>query len=123
MRRLHTHWIDLHQVHRPDHDTDSDSDSDSDSEETLSTLTDPAPRREVPRVRILDVPRSRGRRGAVVSERRALGHFVSEQPLYSILVRGVERDLLPVAERYGLGVLPWSPLAGLAHRPLPQETG
>ncbi|MGB9137912.1 MAG: aldo/keto reductase, partial [Pseudonocardiaceae bacterium] len=37
---------------------------------------------------------------------------VTEQPPYSILVRGIEADLLPVAQRYGMGVLPWSPLAG-----------
>jgi aryl-alcohol dehydrogenase-like predicted oxidoreductase len=46
------------------------------------------------------------------AQRRGLGRFVTEQPPYSILVRGIEADLLPVAERYGLGVLPWSPLAG-----------
>ena len=43
---------------------------------------------------------------------RGLGRFVTEQPPYSMLVRGIERDLLPVAEQYGMGVLPWSPLAG-----------
>jgi aryl-alcohol dehydrogenase-like predicted oxidoreductase len=47
-----------------------------------------------------------------VSERRALGRFVTEQPPYSLLVRGIEADVLPVAEQYGMGVLPWSPLAG-----------
>src|SRR6185436_9764089 len=44
--------------------------------------------------------------------RRGLGRFVTEQPPYSLLVRGIEADLLPVAQRYGMGVLPWSPLAG-----------
>src|SRR6202000_377682 len=47
-----------------------------------------------------------------VAERRGLGRFVTEQPPYSILVRGIEADLLPVAQHYGMGVLPWSPLAG-----------
>jgi aryl-alcohol dehydrogenase-like predicted oxidoreductase len=47
-----------------------------------------------------------------VSERRGLGRFVTEQPPYSLLVRGIEADVLPVAEQYGVGVLPWSPLAG-----------
>ena len=46
------------------------------------------------------------------SERRGLGRFVTEQPPYSLLVRGIEKDLLPVAQHYGMGVLPWSPLAG-----------
>ena len=47
-----------------------------------------------------------------VSERRGLGRFVTEQPPYSLLVRGIEADVLPVAQEYGMGVLPWSPLAG-----------
>jgi aryl-alcohol dehydrogenase-like predicted oxidoreductase len=38
--------------------------------------------------------------------------FTTEQPPYSILVRGIERDILPVAQTYGMGVIPWSPLAG-----------
>jgi aryl-alcohol dehydrogenase-like predicted oxidoreductase len=47
-----------------------------------------------------------------ISEQRALARFVTEQPPYSILVRGIEADVLPVAQEYHLGVLPWSPLAG-----------
>ena len=47
-----------------------------------------------------------------VSERRGLGRFTTEQPPYSLLVRGIEADVLPVAQEYGMGVLPWSPLAG-----------
>ena len=47
-----------------------------------------------------------------VSEKRGLGRFVTEQPPYSLLVRGIEADVLPVAQEYGMGVLPWSPLAG-----------
>jgi len=46
------------------------------------------------------------------AERRGLGRFATEQPPYSILVRGIEADVLPVAQRYGMGVIPWSPLAG-----------
>jgi aryl-alcohol dehydrogenase-like predicted oxidoreductase len=37
---------------------------------------------------------------------------VCEQPPYSILVRGIEADVLPTCQRYGMGVIPWSPLAG-----------
>ena len=59
-----------------------------------------------------------------ISERRGLGRFVTEQPPYSMLVRGIEADVLPVAEQYGMGVLPWSPLAGgWLSRPLPQGPG
>src|SRR6202012_507678 len=43
---------------------------------------------------------------------RAGARFVCEQPPYSILVREIERDLLPTCERWGMGVIPWSPLAG-----------
>lgn len=46
-----------------------------------------------------------------VSDRRGLGRFRSEQPPYSILSRGIEASVLPVARRYGMGVLVWSPLA------------
>jgi aryl-alcohol dehydrogenase-like predicted oxidoreductase len=47
-----------------------------------------------------------------VAERRARERFVCEQPPYSILVRGIEADVLPTCQRYGMGVIPWSPLAG-----------
>jgi aryl-alcohol dehydrogenase-like predicted oxidoreductase len=47
-----------------------------------------------------------------VAERRNRERFKTEQPPYSILVRGIERDVLPVAQAYGMGVLTWSPLAG-----------
>lgn len=47
-----------------------------------------------------------------VAERRGRERFVCEQPPYSILVRGVENDVLPTCQRYGMGVIPWSPLAG-----------
>ena len=47
-----------------------------------------------------------------MAERRGLTRFVCEQPPYSILARGIEADVLPVAQRYGMGVISWSPLAG-----------
>jgi aryl-alcohol dehydrogenase-like predicted oxidoreductase len=47
-----------------------------------------------------------------VAERRGRERFVCEQPPYSMLIREVERDLLPTCQRYGMGVIPWSPLAG-----------
>jgi aryl-alcohol dehydrogenase-like predicted oxidoreductase len=46
------------------------------------------------------------------AEKRGLGRFLTEQPPYSILVRGIEADVLPTCEKYGMGVIPWSPLAG-----------
>ena len=47
-----------------------------------------------------------------VAEKRGRQRFVCEQPPYSMLVRGVEAEVLPVCRRYGMGVIPWSPLAG-----------
>src|SRR5205085_8357140 len=47
-----------------------------------------------------------------VAERRGRERFVCEQPPYSILVRAIEADVLPTCRRYGMGVIPWSPLAG-----------
>ena len=47
-----------------------------------------------------------------MAERRGRERFMTEQPPYSILVRAIERDVLPVAQTYGMGVIPWSPLAG-----------
>ena len=47
-----------------------------------------------------------------MAERRDRERFVCEQPPYSILVRGIEADVLPTCQRYGMGVIPWSPLAG-----------
>ena len=47
-----------------------------------------------------------------MAERRARERFVTEQPPYSILVRSIEKDVLPMCQKYGMGVLSWSPLAG-----------
>jgi aryl-alcohol dehydrogenase-like predicted oxidoreductase len=47
-----------------------------------------------------------------VAENRGRERFVCEQPPYSMLVRGIEGDVLPTCARYGMGVIPWSPLAG-----------
>jgi aryl-alcohol dehydrogenase-like predicted oxidoreductase len=104
LRRLGTDWIDLYQVHRPDRDTEID--------ETLSALTDLQRQGKIRAFGSSTFPAHEVVEAQWVSQRRALGRFVTEQPPYSILVRGIEADLLPVAERYGLGVIPWSPLAG-----------
>jgi aryl-alcohol dehydrogenase-like predicted oxidoreductase len=104
LRRLGTDWIDLYQVHRPDPGTDL--------EETLSALTDLQRAGKIRAFGCSTFPAHQVVESQWVSERRGLGRFVTEQPPYSILVRGVEADLLPTAHRYGMGVLPWSPLAG-----------
>ncbi|RZT85329.1 aryl-alcohol dehydrogenase-like predicted oxidoreductase [Pseudonocardia sediminis] len=104
LRRLQTDWIDLYQVHRPERDTDV--------EETLSALTDLQRQGKIRAFGCSTFPAHEVVEAQWVSERRGLGRFVAEQPPYSLLTRGVEHDLLPVAERYGMGVLPWSPLGG-----------
>jgi aryl-alcohol dehydrogenase-like predicted oxidoreductase len=104
LRRLQTDWIDLYQIHRPDPATDV--------EETVGALTDLQRQGKIRTFGSSTFPAHEIVEAQWVSERRALGRFVTEQPPYSILVRGIEADVLPVAEKYGMGVIPWSPLAG-----------
>src|SRR6266576_1863684 len=104
LRRLGTDWIDLYQVHRPEPDTDID--------ETLGALTDLVRDGKVRYLGSSTFPGHMIVEAQWVAERRGRERFVCEQPPYSILVRGVEADVLPVCERYGIGVIPWSPLAG-----------
>ncbi|MEV4515458.1 aldo/keto reductase [Dactylosporangium sp. NPDC049525] len=103
LRRLGTDWIDLYQVHRPDASTDV--------EETLSVLTDLERQGKIRAFGCSTFPAEQIVEAHHVAERRALHRFRTEQPPYSLLARGIEKDLLPVAERYGMGVLTWSPLA------------
>ncbi|MEV0776608.1 aldo/keto reductase [Streptomyces sp. NPDC050433] len=102
LRRLGTEWIDLYQVHRPDHTTDI--------EETLSALTDLVRQGKIRAFGCSTFPAEEIVESHVVAERRALQRFRTEQPPYSILARGIEKSVLPVCERYGMGVLTWSPL-------------
>ena len=104
LRRLQTDHIDLYQIHRPDPTTDI--------EETLSALTDLIRVGKVRAIGSSTMPASDIVEAQVVSQRLGLERFRTEQPNYSILDRGIEREVLPVAERYGMGVLVWSPLAG-----------
>ena len=103
LRRLGTDWIDLYQIHRPEHDTDID--------ETLGALTDLVRAGKVRHIGSSTFPASQIVEAQWVAERRGRERFVCEQPPYSILVRGVESDVLPTCRRYGIGVIPWSPLA------------
>ena len=101
LRRLNTDWIDLYQIHRPDPHTDI--------EETLGALTDLQRQGKIRAFGSSTFPAHQMVLAQWVSERRGLGRFVTEQPPYSLLVRGIEADVLPVAQQYGMGVLPWSP--------------
>jgi aryl-alcohol dehydrogenase-like predicted oxidoreductase len=104
LRRLGTDWIDLYQIHRPELDTDID--------ETLGALTDLVRAGKVRYIGSSTFPPSQIVEAQWVAERRGRERFVCEQPPYSILVRGIENDVLPTCQRYGMGVIPWSPLAG-----------
>jgi aryl-alcohol dehydrogenase-like predicted oxidoreductase len=103
LRRLGTDWIDLYQMHRPDPDTDID--------ETLGALSDLVHAGKVRYIGSSTFAPSQIVEAQWVAERRGHERFVCEQPPYSMLVRAVEADVLPTCRRYGMGVIPWSPLA------------
>ena len=103
LRRLGTDYIDLYQIHRPDPDTDI--------EETLSALSDLIHSGKVRTIGSSTMPASEIVEAQWVAERRNLARFRAEQPPYSILNRGIEAEVLPVVQRYGMGTLVWSPLA------------
>jgi aryl-alcohol dehydrogenase-like predicted oxidoreductase len=104
LKRLQTDWIDLYQIHRPEEDTDID--------ETLAALTDLVRAGKVRTIGSSTFPSSQIVEAQWVAERRNRERFRCEQPPYSLLVRGIEADVLPTCKRYGMGVIPWSPLAG-----------
>ena len=104
LRRLNTDRIDLYQIHRPDPATDD--------EETLAALTDLQRQGKIRAFGSSTYPAHQIVEAQWTAEKRGLGRFVTEQPPYSMLVRGIEADVLPTAQKYGMGVIPWSPLAG-----------
>jgi aryl-alcohol dehydrogenase-like predicted oxidoreductase len=103
LRRLGVDYIDLYQIHRPDETTDID--------ETLGALSDLVHAGKILYFGSSTFPVEDIVEAQWVSEKRGHGRFVTEQPPYSIFVRGVERDVLPTALKYGMGVIPWAPLA------------
>ena len=104
LRRLGTDYIDLYQMHRADEYTDID--------ETLRALTDLVAQGKIRYFGSSTFQPSQVVEAQWVSREQHLGRFVSEQPPYSMLTRGIEAELLPMTERYGMGTLVWSPLAG-----------
>jgi aryl-alcohol dehydrogenase-like predicted oxidoreductase len=102
LRRLQTDWIDLYQIHRPDPSCDID--------ETLGALTDLVRAGKVRYLGSSTFPAHALVEAQWAAERRRRERFACEQPPYSILVRGIEADVLPVCQRYGVGVITWSPL-------------
>lgn len=104
LRRLGTDYLDLYQVHRPSATTDV--------EETLGALTDLVHQGKVRYIGSSSYAGSQIVEAQVAARERNLARFVTEQPPYSILVRGIEADVLPTTQRYGMGTLTYSPLAG-----------
>jgi aryl-alcohol dehydrogenase-like predicted oxidoreductase len=104
LKRLNTDWIDLYQIHRPEADTDI--------EETLGALSDLVHEGKVRYIGSSTFPAGRIVEAQWAARTRGLERFVTEQPPYSMLIRAVEADVLPTCERHGMGVIPWSPLAG-----------
>jgi aryl-alcohol dehydrogenase-like predicted oxidoreductase len=115
LKRLDTDWIDLYQMHRPDPGTDV--------EETLSALTDPVSQGKIRNFGSSTYPADLIVEAQWVADRRGLGRFRCEAPPYSLLVRGIERSVLPACQRHGMGVVVWFPLAGgwLAGNGVPQH--
>jgi aryl-alcohol dehydrogenase-like predicted oxidoreductase len=104
LRRLGTDYIDLYQIHRPEPETDVD--------ETLGALSDLIRAGKILYAGSSTFPAAQIVQAQWTAERRGRERFVCEQPPYSILVRGVEAEVLPACQQYGMGVIPWSPLAG-----------
>jgi aryl-alcohol dehydrogenase-like predicted oxidoreductase len=104
LRRLGTDWIDLYQMHRPD--------PAADVEETLGALTDLVQQGKVRYIGSSSYSGSQIVEAQWTARERNLQRFRTEQPPYSLLARGIELDVLPTAQRHGMGILTYSPLAG-----------
>jgi aryl-alcohol dehydrogenase-like predicted oxidoreductase len=104
LRRLDTDHIDLYQLHRPDPDTPMD--------EQLGVLTDLVRQGKVRYIGTSTFPAWELCEALWISDKYRYERFVCEQPPYSILVRGIEKEVLPFCAEHGFGVIPWSPLGG-----------
>ncbi|GAB4579236.1 MAG: aldo/keto reductase [Anaerolineales bacterium] len=103
LKRLQTDYIDLYQIHRPRSDTPID--------ETLRALDDLIRAGKVRYIGTSTFPAWRVMESLWVAKELGLNRFISEQPPYHLLDRSIERELIPLAQTYGLAILPWSPLA------------
>jgi aryl-alcohol dehydrogenase-like predicted oxidoreductase len=103
LRRLQTGWIDLYQAHRPSFDVPQD--------ETLRALDDLVRQGKVRYIGCSTFPAWMVMEALAISERYGLSRYVTEQPPYNLLDRRIENELVPLAARFDLGLLPWSPLA------------
>ena len=103
LKRLGTDYIDLYQLHRPNSNIPID--------ETLRALDDLIRAGKVRYIGASTFPAWRILESFWVAKEHGLNRFVSEQPPYHLLDRSIERELIPMAQSYGMAILPWSPLA------------
>ena len=103
LRRLQTDHIDLYQIHRPESGTPID--------ETLRALDDLIHAGKVRYIGTSSFTSWQVMESLWAANELGLNRFVSEQPPYHLLDRSIERELVPMAQTYGLAILPWSPLA------------
>ena len=104
LRRLNVEHIDLYQIHRPQNDVPID--------ETLRALDDLITAGKVRYIGTSTFAAYQIVESLWASEKLGINRFVCEQPPYNLLDRRIERELLPVCQTYGIGVIPWSPLGG-----------
>lgn len=104
LRRLKTDWIDLYQIHRPRSDTAID--------ETLRALDDLIRAGKVRYIGSSTYAAYQLVESIFIAKELGTHRYVCEQPPYNLLDRRIERELLPMAQSYGMAIIPWSPLAG-----------
>ena len=104
LRRLGTDYIDLYQIHRPDHETDI--------EETLTALTELVRSGKVRYIGCSNLPAWKLMQALGVSRQKGLELFKASQSYYSLVGRELERETIPLLDNQRLGLLVWSPLAG-----------
>lgn len=104
LKRLQTDWIDLYQLHRPQSGVPID--------ETLRALDDLIRAGKVRYIGTSTFGAWQLMESIMIAKELGLNRFVCEQPPYNLLDRRIERELIPFAQTYGVGIIPWSPLAG-----------
>jgi len=103
LQRLQTDHIDLYQLHRPPLTHPQD--------ETLRAFDDLIRAGKVRYIGCSTHPAWMVMEALAISERYGLNRYISEQPPYNLLDRRIENELVPLCQKYGLAILPWSPLA------------
>ena len=104
LKRLQTDYIDLYQIHRPTSDIPID--------ETLRALDDLVQSGKIRYIGTSTFAAWQLVESLWASKEYGLNRFISEQPPYHLLDRRIERELVPMAQTYGIAIIPWSPLAG-----------